>query len=47
MILGTGERPFAEPGKRARHGRYTYVPEDFPAFDSLPAQLPLVTETAF
>jgi hypothetical protein len=41
MILGTGERPFAESGKGAGHRRDADVPENFPSFDSLPAQSPL------
>lgn len=38
MILGTSERPFAEAGKGAGYRRDPDVPEDFPSFDSLPAQ---------
>jgi hypothetical protein len=47
VILGTSERPFAEAGKRAGHSRDADVPEDFPSFDSLPAQASSIPETAF
>jgi hypothetical protein len=40
MVLRTGERPSAEAWKRASYRCDSDVAENFPAFYTLPAQLP-------
>jgi hypothetical protein len=47
MILWTSEYPSAETGKGACNRRDSDVAENFAAFNSLPAHLPSLVETAF